>query len=288
MDPKSTYLEQLTTIERIAAFVARRAHLSPDDTEEFVQVVRVRLFLNDYAIIRKFEGRSTFSTYLTTVIRHLFHEWRVERWGKWRPSAEARRLGDRAITFERLLTRDNFSLAEAVRIMTTRAGAEVTVAELEAIWIRLPVRNPPPVEVSGNVSPDVASVEPDAEERLAARDRVRTLRRTAKVMDEVLATFGAEDRLILQLRFWEARKVPEIARIVATDQKKLYKRFDKLLAALRRALEAAGVSRADVDELVGKGDHEIRLNVLDDGESDSFRPSNKKDDDDSGGGGKLP
>src|SRR5689334_7815875 len=128
MNPETTYLEHRESIERIAAFVARRGHLNADESAEFVQIVSYKLFEDDWAIIRKFEGRSSFTTYLTTVIARFFHQWRVEQWGKWRPSAEAKRLGDKAITLERLITRDGFTFDEAVKVLTIRDGAMCTVA----------------------------------------------------------------------------------------------------------------------------------------------------------------
>jgi hypothetical protein len=129
-------------IERIAKTVAHRHYLNPDDCKEFVQIVHVRLFDDDYAILRKFEGRSSISTYLTTVIGRLYNEWRVAEWGKWRPSAEAKRLGDTAITLERLLTRDGLTFSEAVSLLTTRSGPHPSISELEAVYARLPPRNP--------------------------------------------------------------------------------------------------------------------------------------------------
>lgn len=284
MNPESTYLEHLPSIERIAAFVARKAHLNADDTVEFVQIVRVRLFENDYAIIRKFENRSTFTTYLTTVIVRLFHQWRTEQWGKWRPSAEARRLGDTAITLERLTTRDGFTYSEAVKVLTTRSGAAVSVTELEAIYVRLPNRNPRPGMVSGEVSPDAAAVESDAGTRIESRDRERTARRTAEILDSV--PLDPEDRLILRLRFWKGMKVPEIARVVGIDQKKIYKRLDKLFATLRSALEVAGVGRTDIDAVLCSGDQDIRLGVLSPEENGSSGPSNNGGEDDRGGKGR--
>ena len=203
MNPEMTYLQHLESIERIAAFVARRGHLNPDETGEFVQIVRVRLFEDDYGVIRKFEGRSSFSTYLTTVILRLFHQWRVEMWGKWRPSAEAKRLGDKAITLERLLTRDGFTFAEAVKVLTTRSGDEFTVPELEAIYVRLPLRTPRPMLVSDEVSAELAATDGDADDRVELRDRERAARCCAAALDAALARFDAEDRLILQLRFWD-------------------------------------------------------------------------------------
>jgi RNA polymerase sigma factor (sigma-70 family) len=278
-NPESIYLEHLASIERIARFVARKAHLNADETEEFVQIVRVRLFEDDYSIIRKFEGRSSFTTYLTTVIVRLFHQWRVEQWGKWRPSAAARRLGDTAITLERLITRDGLTLSEAISVLTTRAGAAMSVAELELLYLRLPCRNPRPGLVSGEVSPDAAAVESDAGTRIESRDRERTARLIMQTIDSVLESLDGEDRVILQLRFWKNLKVPEIARVLGIDQKKIYKRLDKLFATLRRALESAGVSRSDAAAVLGSGDQDIHLDVLPDEENSSTGPSNDGDED---------
>jgi RNA polymerase sigma factor (sigma-70 family) len=245
MKPEETYLQHLQTIKRIAGFVARRHHLSSSEAEEFVQEVCVRLLDDDYAVIRKFEGRSSFSTYLTTVIGRLFTQWRVEKWGKWRPSAEAKRLGDKAVTLERLLSRDGYTFSEAVRVLTT-GESPYTVRELEAIYLRLPDRIPRPIEVPGDKVPDVVAVEPDAYERLEADDRTRMLRQAMQKLDELIQKMEAEDRLILQMRFWDARKVPDIAETLHLDQKKLYKRLDRLFGVLRRELEKAGFNQSDV------------------------------------------
>jgi RNA polymerase sigma factor (sigma-70 family) len=260
MNPETIYLENLTTIERIAAFVARRSHLGPDEVSEFIQDVRVRMLEEDYAILRKFEGRSAFSTYLTTVIVRLHHQWRVERWGKWRPSAEAQRLGQKAIALERMLTRDGFTFDEAVQVLTTRSGGQFNVAELEAIYLRLPTRVPRPVPVSDEgLLGSVASASNSAE-RVESRDRERAARLAAKALDDVLEAMEPEDRLLLQLRFWRAQKVPQIAEVLHLEQKKIYKRLDRLCVILRRGLETAGVSRQDVAALLERGDHDVRVN----------------------------
>lgn len=261
MKPEERYLEYLKTIERIAAYVARRNHLNPSDVEEFVQETRVRLFEHDYDIIRKFEERSSFETYLNTVIRRLFQEWRTKQWGKWRPSAEAKRLGDKAIHLERLLSRDGLTWSEAKGMLTT-GSSPYTVSELEAIYVRLPPRMPRTTMVADDTVPDTISVEPDAFDRLEADDRTRVLRQGLQKMDEVIQTMDPEDRLILQMRFWDHRRVPDIARALNLDQKKLYKRLDRLYVPLRRALESAGVSKEDIARLLVHGDEEIHLHIF--------------------------
>jgi RNA polymerase sigma factor for flagellar operon FliA len=285
MNPEQTYLQNLRTIERIAAFVARRHHLASSEAEEFVQEVRVRLLDDDYAVIRKFEGRSSFSTYLTTVISRLFTQWRVEQWGKWRPSAEAKRLGAKAVTLERLLSRDGFTLSEAVRMLTT-GNSPYTIGELEAIYLRLPSRNPRPVVVAEDKVPDVVAVEADAYERLEAGDRARTMRQAMRTIDDLIRKMDAEDRLILQMRFWDARRVPDIAQTLRLDQKKLYKRLDRLFGLLRRELESAGVSQSDMAGLLNSGDEDIQLHILSVEEIRTIGPSHKRGGDENGTGGE--
>jgi RNA polymerase sigma factor for flagellar operon FliA len=259
MSPEEIYLEHLRTIERIAAFVARRNHLNPEEAAEFTQEVRVRMLEDDYAVIRKFENRSSFSTYLTTVILRLYHQYRVEQWGKWRPSAEAKRLGDKAITLERLLTRDGFTFDEAVKMLTTPAGSQYTVAELDAIYLRLPPRNPRPTLVSEDDAPEVAAVDVDPGDRAESRDRARAARDVTIAIDRLIQSMDAEDRLILQLRFWQALKVPDIAQRLHIEQKKIYKRLERLFGVMRRELEKAGVGKAVIGTLLCRADQELRF-----------------------------
>lgn len=249
MNAEELFLANVTTIDRIATFICRRHHV--DDAEEFSSQVKLSLIERNYEIIRKFEGRSSFPTYLTTVMHRLFYQYRVKEWGKWRPSAEAKRLGETAITLEKLMTRDNLTFSEATRRMSDRS-----LAELEAIHLRLPPRQPRPVLVSDD---GIGEVSAAVEDTIEIRDREKTARAAAGALDEAIAKFDAEDRLILRLRFWHARKVAEIAADLHLDQKKTYKRIDKLLFKLRTALERAGVSRAVAEDLLTHGDQEITM-----------------------------
>src|SRR5262245_57293226 len=91
MNAEALFLANIATIDRIAAFICRHHHV-PDEWEEFAAQVKCDLLDHNYDIIRKYEGRAAFSTYLTTVMNRLFYQYRVRLWGKWRPSAEAKRL----------------------------------------------------------------------------------------------------------------------------------------------------------------------------------------------------
>lgn len=254
MEPEKLFLANLGLIGRITAFVCRRNHVSADEGEDFAAHVRLKLIEDDYAVLRKFEGRSTLLTYLTTVIHRLFLQYRVELWGKWRPSAEAKRLGDKGITLERMLTRDGYSFSEATAALTSSGW---TSAEVEAIYVRLPHRSPRPVLVAESaVAENVASSD-EADDAVLRAGRLQTARAAAAAIDTAISAMATEDQVILKMRFWSARRVSDIASALGIDQKKLYKRIERLLSILRTRLQAAGVAAADIEELIAHGDHDI-------------------------------
>ena len=280
MDWEKTYLEYLPRIERIARSVARkRGMLNPDEIAEFVQVVRVALFEDDYSIFRKFKGQSSLPTYLTTVIVRLFLQDQVERRGKWRPSAEAERLGRTAVELEQLISRDGYTFNEAVQSLTTRAGATVTPEQLWQLYLQLPNRNPRRSFVSEEAVPEPVALE-NAEERLEAGELKLVARKIKQTFEAVLPTLQEEDRIILKMRFRNGGKLADIARALHLDQKKFYKRFEKLMLMLRKEMEANGVSRTDVDRFLEHGDREIRLKIFDLGENSNAGPSNDTGEDD--------
>ena len=243
------FLANLGLIDRIAAFICRRNHLSTPDADDFVAQVRLKMIENDYAVLRKFENRSSLPTYLTTVVHRLFLEQRVQMWGKWRPSAEAQRLGDKAVTLERLITRDGYAFREAVQLLTTGERPEYSAAELEAIYLRLPVRSPRPILVSDAESAEAVPDHRSADERVMSEEEESAKRAAAKALDEAISRMEPEDQLILRMRFWSEKRVGDIASILSLDPKKTYKRLDRILAELRR--ELAGNPEAGLSKSVG-------------------------------------
>jgi RNA polymerase sigma factor for flagellar operon FliA len=249
MKPEDLFLQNLDLIDRIAAFVSRRNHVPPCEAEDFNSHVRFKLIEGNYAIIRKFEGRSTFATYLTTVIQRLYFQYRVQMWGKWRPSAEAKRIGDKGIAVERLLTRDGYTYGEVIEMLTTGATPAFTRREIEAIHARLPLRQPRPVLVAEAASRDVPGRElPDA--GLFGAERQHVAREAYALLDRAFGDLSNEERMILRMRYASSLKVPEIATALSLDTKKLYKRIEKMLVSLRGMLERAGIDRRVVDDIL--------------------------------------
>ncbi|MDX1502005.1 MAG: sigma-70 family RNA polymerase sigma factor [Thermoanaerobaculia bacterium] len=247
--PEELFLEQLPWIDRIVAGICRRHCCDSDEAEEFAAEVRLKLIDDDYAVLRKFRGRSRLSTYLTTVVANLFRDYRIRRWGKWRPSAAARRFGPVAVQLEMLVSRDGRPLDEAVRILTENHGVDESPADLESLAEALPQRAPRRRQESLETVGEIG-VTDGVESRIERRDLGRAAARTERALRSALDELTGEDRLLLRLHYQEGFPVSQIARTLKLRQRRLYTRFDRLKRELRSRLEAEGVTPAQVADLL--------------------------------------
>ena len=246
---EAIFLAQLALIDGVIAFVCRRNHLTSADAEDFASHARLRLMDDDYAVLRKFQGRSSLKTFLTITLQRMFYDYRIAAWGKWRPSAEAARRGTVAILLERLTGRDGHTFEEAFEIITVNHRVTVSRAELERMAAALPPRMKRRMEQE-----DILEALPsgDAADEAAIDDeRRRAAARISLALQAQLGSLPAQDRLMLRLRFEDGRTVAQIATILRLEQKPLYRRLERLLRELRTGLEESGVSREEVKELLG-------------------------------------
>jgi len=127
----------LGTIDSIVLALARRHRLCAADAADLASVVRLRIMSDDYAVLRKFQQRSSLRTYLAVVIHRVFLDEQIAKRGKWRPSQRARRKGPTAVLFERLTTRDGLTFDEACSALEidhgrARASLARALAALQA------------------------------------------------------------------------------------------------------------------------------------------------------------
>ena len=248
---EAPFLENVGRVERIAASLARRYRLDDDDAEDFASWAKLKLIEDDYAVFRKFRGESSIGTYLTVVLAMLFRDYRVQRWGRWRPSAAAQRRGSLAVRLETLVRRDGYRLEQAGEILRTAGETDLSDRELAAILAECPVR-PPLRPVESGPEPLAGIAGPAAaDEGVVAQEVAAQHRATEEVLSDALERLPPEDRVILRLRFWEDMSVADIARGLHLEQKPLYRRVERSLTQLRKQLEAAGITRERVRSLLG-------------------------------------
>lgn len=243
-EPSEFLLENLKLVKRITASICRRRGMETDEIEDFIAEVQLRLVSDDYAIIRAFQRRSSFPTYIAAVVTRQLLDHFNRRWGKWHPSAEAARLGEIAIALERALYRDHQSVAEAFALLSADYP-DFTRDDAERLAARLPRRLRRTIvdldEATAVAAPDTRTDPAQSE----------TAAQVSAVVGMYINRLPKDDQLILKLRFDADMAVAEISRALHIDQQSLYRRYYKHFRQLRIELEQAGVSAADVVALIG-------------------------------------
>ncbi len=254
-DPSVLVVDHLPWIDRVAAMICRKNGVWGDDADDFASLARMKVVEGDYAVLRGFRGECALKTYLATVLVQRFHEWIRERRGRWRPSAAALRMGPPAPELEALVYRDGCRLAEAAERLRSAGRTTASDAELARVLGALPVRGSLRPSEVGDSALAVRPAAERADEHVRAAEVEAERATLLSALDRALATLEAEDALIVRLRFGDGRSVAEIARGLGLDQRMLYRRLDRLRDRLRTALEAGGVSRDEVREvLTSSGD----------------------------------
>jgi RNA polymerase sigma factor for flagellar operon FliA len=247
---EALFLSHLGTIERIIGATCSRRGLRGDDAADCASWVKSRLIEDDYAILRKFRGESSITTYLTVVIAMLVRDYRVRRWGRWRPSAAAKRMGAVATRLEKLVYRQGYRLDEAAELLRSRGETDLSDREIVTAFKQLPTRAPlRPVDVGPEplaAAQAAGGAEDVVESEAATADR----RAVERAVAQALERLAPQDRLVLRMRFWAGSTVADIARGLGVPQKPLYRQIERALTQLRSELETAGVSRDRVRDLL--------------------------------------
>jgi hypothetical protein len=223
--------QQRPHIERVVMDLARRHYLAASEVDEFRAAVHRALERNDHELLRAFDGRSTWETYLGTVITREFFVFERAMWGSWRPSPEALRLGPAAILLEELVRHERLALSEALEVMRTMHRVDVPRVRLlnHAQELHLTA------ETQAVAAPGVA---PAMTPRLSHAVR------------DALSLVSGEDRLILELRFRDRYPLTRIAALMKIDVRPLQRRIERVQAVMRESLLTQGIDAADVATLL--------------------------------------
>lgn len=252
MTREQLFLSELALVERVIAWVSARRGLRRADAEDFASVVKLRLIENDYEILGRFQGRSSLKTYLTVVVNRLYLDYQVQRFGKWRSSAEARRLGPVALRLESLLHRDGLSFEEACSVLQTDFRVAENRDALYGLSLKLPQRTDRRTGAADAREPERTNA-PSTIERA---ERQSLADRTFRVLWRALRSLPAWDQILLRLHIEGEMSLADVARSLGEQQKRLYRKRDALLEQLRATLEAEGICSGDVRDLLATLDWE--------------------------------
>lgn len=270
------FTSSLDLIRRYVRHIGSRRHLNAQDVEEFEAEVHLKLIDDDYAVLRCFEGRSTLSTYLHTVILRAFRDFQTKRWGKWRPSAAARRQGQQAVELERLMHLEGQSFEAACAALSSSQGRPVDIAQLARIAASFPARQAKRA-AGAEILLELPARGGEPEAALRERERAETARRAERLLGEAIERLSPEDRMMIRLSYVEGVTVAGIAAALGLEQRPLYRAMERCLRDMRAYLEEHGLKPAEVADLLGAPGVFLEVPGLKAkrGESPGRRPSNR-------------
>ncbi len=256
---EALFFQHLEQIERVVRAVAAQRRLDVEEVQELYSLVMLKMVQDDYAVLRGFQGRSRWITYLTVVVQRVLLDQRVKEWGRWRPCVLARRLGPTAVRLDRRINRDGMDSAEAIRDLLTR-GVDETSAELEALAEQIPRRAQRRL-MSGDKYLSMIVDRHEADRRVAASERKRAANCLTSALASALREIPASDRRLLELRFGRGWTVRRIAASENLEDRPLYRRFHSILRQLRRHLEHLGLSWTEIRAILGRPDVDLEISL---------------------------
>ena len=256
VSPGRALLEvQYHLIQKTLHYLSRRSGLPEHEAEEFHSWALLKLVEDDSRVLASWEGRSSFPTFLTVVLVNLMRDYRNRIWGKWKPTAAARRQGREAILLERLCFRDGLPLDEAIERMQTEHEVSLSQAELERMAASL-TRRMKRWQVSEEELLGMP-VDGQVESRIEEAERSVTEEELRVLLTPLLKSLSTENRLLFKLHYWDGLSVATISPLLGRPQRELYLARDKCLKKIRRSLAEAGLSPERVRALLGCSNLEL-------------------------------
>lgn len=226
---------------------------------------------NDWRLLDGYTGRAQPGTYLTAVFSRLLEDYARARYGRPRPPAWLRRMGELWQRVYRMLCLERVEPEAIVDSVAhgggpPRADVRRTIATIRA---RIPDCGQSRGEIA-MADPAEAREETDAadpEAELAREELADLLRALAALLNATASTareprdFGVlaeaalpavdslrgalqlddEERLVLRLLYQDNRSVTDVARALHLPEHVVRRRRDRAVARLREALRAAGI-----------------------------------------------
>lgn len=252
MDAARFFEKSLTQIDAVIRAVCIRHSIYGSEAEEFASTIRLKLIEDDYKKIRDFKGKSSLKTYLYAVISRLFIDELRSRKGRWRPSADAKRLGPVAGKLEELICRDNNTFDEACyTLLSIPSFSSYSRDELYEIYLKLPKKeNRHLAEADPECLSVLSSTDPHPDEVLHNK-RMDSIERSIEgLIRIILPSLNEEDRLILKMRFDNDLSIAMITEVIGQKRGYVEKRINQILAGFKEGILSSGININDAMEVI--------------------------------------
>lgn len=246
----------------------RTAHSPRQDIElenealELSGRVMDQLSGNNFQVLRQFENKSKFTTYLTTIIAHQAIDMIRRKKGRNREKERAREFGDIGMQVYQKTIVQGLSTERAYQEFQNDGRAAMSESEFMKIAARISGsdRNPGAIpnqddnlirmghqncETGEIISPDNRNNPEDTAIRNNQRQQMDQL------LQDILNELNGEDKLIIRMRFpvsrdQEPESIDSIAAALGISSKAVYKRVSRILKKCRQKILKKGLKSHDI------------------------------------------
>jgi RNA polymerase sigma factor (sigma-70 family) len=180
----------------------------------------------------------------------LYCDYLISQNGKWRSSKKARQLGPHAVALEKLVYRDGYTLDQAVAVLESQER-KCNGSELRDGFWEIPRRRACVSVESEALLEKQPDTRPSVYEVLCQQEIARASRDVRSALSDSLAELAEDDRRVLELRFLQGLRMPEISRRLGLRERSVYSRYYRILHVLRAKLEARRVHHGVLIDMLG-------------------------------------
>lgn len=235
-----------TTIGRIEA-VCRRKFYDPVEADECFVYILDQLQANDFKRLRSFKGRSSFKTYVYTVINSLAADFKRRKYGRKRIPKAVSKLGEWAERVYRIVCWQRYNYKDAYEITCLEGIFEGSFGKfLETVEpLRgVPCRENPSflsVDDEEGAAPDLSDAEANPLEELLCRmdDEVRL--KALAVIKKVTDELNEIDQTLVRLVYGSGKSMAAAGRAAGLKPNAARKRLKSILTRYKAGLLAEGI-----------------------------------------------
>lgn len=217
---------------------------------------------NNFQVLRQFENRSKFTTYLTTIIAHQAIDMIRRKKGRNRKKERAREFGDLGSQIYQKTVVQGLSTERAYRELQNDGKVSLSEPEFLEIAARISRSDRDPGSMPnpddnlirmGNQNNETGEiVSPDNRnnpEDTAIRNNQK--KQMDQLLQDILNELNGEERLIVRMRFpisrdQEPESIDSIAAALEINSKAVYKRISRILKKCRQKIEERGLKTHDI------------------------------------------
>jgi RNA polymerase sigma factor (sigma-70 family) len=248
MAPEAAVASQ-EVLQRIDKVSKRRFH-DENEAEECALYILEGLREENCRRLRSYEGRSSYNTFLCTLINSLASDFYRKRYGRKRIPKAVSKLGAWAEALYQLVCWKSHSVSDAYEIFCLHQGYNQTfdtfLDEMEPV-LKAPCPKDPKVvsldDPEGHTDHLSDANQDPFEAMLEKLDQERRIRALGIIRDATSA-LPDEDQILLKLRFEADKPLPQIGLVLGLSENAARKKLKSILTHFKAQLLSVGIREA--------------------------------------------